>query len=492
MEALQNLLKLLGSNDNTSYTAYDTAWIARLGDIAPSLANGALHWLTNNQLSDGSWGAKDVLYYHDRVISTLAAMLALTRRGRRAEDKVQIEKGLKALEWITSGATRGLASDSNGATVGFELITPMLVEEAEQLGIIKQQGERILGKLSKLREAKMAKLGNLKINRYITPAFSTEMAGTDRTHLIDPYNLQEENGSIANSPSATAYFLQYIEPTNSKALSYLQKSIKYGGAPFASPYDVFERSWILWNICLCDVNEDIKSLCKPHVDFLLSAWRSEKGVGFATSYTPCDGDDTSITFDCLTQFGQELDINVLLSYEEAEFFRCYSLEANPSIGANVHMLSAFKHAGFDKSYSCVRKIINFLHRTRRQDQYWIDKWHISPYYITAHAIIACIGYNDELCQDSIEWMIGTQKSDGSWGMKISTAEETAYCVQALTLWRKYGKNVPREKIAQAKIWLENNIDKPFPALWISKALYCPTLVVRSTILTALILANQTN
>jgi halimadienyl-diphosphate synthase len=184
-----------------------------------------------------------------------------------------------------------------------------------------------------------------------------------------------------------------------------------------------------------------------------------------------------------------LNIDILLNYEESEFFRCYALEANPSVGTNVHMLSALKHSGFGKNHPSVKKILDFLHRVRQQNQYWVDKWHISPYYITSHAIIACLGYDDEMSQDSIEWILKKQRADGSWGMNISTAEETAYCIQALALWQKYGKNLPEGRITQAKMWLENNIDKPLPALWISKALYCPDLVVKSAILSALKLAQ---
>ena len=61
-------------------TAYDTAWAARLGEIDWAISSQALAWLAENQLSDGSWGAPAPLYYHDRVICTLAAMIALSVR----------------------------------------------------------------------------------------------------------------------------------------------------------------------------------------------------------------------------------------------------------------------------------------------------------------------------------------------------------------------------------------------------------------------------
>ena len=63
-------------------TAYDTAWVARLGDLDRSLSLWSLNWVCQHQLADGSWGAPEPVYYHDRVISTLAAMTALCRQGR--------------------------------------------------------------------------------------------------------------------------------------------------------------------------------------------------------------------------------------------------------------------------------------------------------------------------------------------------------------------------------------------------------------------------
>ena len=88
-------------------TAYDTAWAARLGEIDWDLSSRALAWLAENQLDNGAWGASVPMYYHDRVLCTLAAMIALSYRGRRGHDKVQIENGKFALERMASGQQRG-------------------------------------------------------------------------------------------------------------------------------------------------------------------------------------------------------------------------------------------------------------------------------------------------------------------------------------------------------------------------------------------------
>src|SRR5215207_1883054 len=245
-ELITKLIDEIGPGHMGS-TAYDTAWAGRLGEIDWELSSRALTWLAENQLPDGSWGAPAPMYYHDRVLCTLAAMIALSYRGRRGHDKVQIENGKLALERMVGGATQGLQSDPNGATVGFEMIAPTLAAEAEKLGIIKRQGDRILGRLSKQRAKKLAYLKDNMISKNVTIAFSAEMAGLDGKHMLDIENLQESDGSVGLSPSATAYFATYIKKGDEASLKYLHNTVKSdGGLPNVSPFDVFEIAWSLW------------------------------------------------------------------------------------------------------------------------------------------------------------------------------------------------------------------------------------------------------
>src|SRR4030095_9092722 len=110
IDIITELIEKIGPGHMAS-TAYDTAWVARLGEIDWFLSSHALHWLAENQLPDGSWGGAAPVYHHDRVLCTLSAMIALTYRGRRGHDKVQIENGRLALERIVGGATQGLQAD---------------------------------------------------------------------------------------------------------------------------------------------------------------------------------------------------------------------------------------------------------------------------------------------------------------------------------------------------------------------------------------------
>lgn len=473
-------------------TAYDTAWIARIGEMDRAISNHALGWIAEHQLPDGSWGAAEPMYYHDRVICTLAAMTALMRRGRRASDRKQIDLGLEALERITRGATMGLTADPNGATVGFEMIAPTLVAEAENLGIIQRQGDRILGRLARQRAVKLAALQGVKINRFVTVAFSSEMAGVDGLRLLDTPNLQEVNGSVGHSPSATAYFVINANEQEPAAIQYLHSVITAdGGAPNVAPFDIFERAWVLWNLMQAgQPDEETLALCRPHLDFLLRAWKTGEGSAWAAGYTPRDGDDTGLVYEVLSRFGCYVDAEAVLSYEGDEHFRCFALEANPSISANIHLLGALRQAGYPASHPSAQKILRFLARCQDSGSLWYDKWHASPYYASTHAVAACAGYADELVAGTIQWLVSTQGQDGSWGFYMPTAEETAYALQALVLWKRHGGRVPEEALQRGAAWLSDHVQPPYAPMWIGKCLYSPELVIRSAIWSALAMVRN--
>jgi halimadienyl-diphosphate synthase len=464
-------------------TAYDTAWVARLAELREPVAEHALEWLRFNQLPDGSWGASEPCYHHDRVISTLAAMNALARWGE-ARDRARLQRAKSALRVYIEG----LEIDPAGETVGFELIVPTLLEEAKGLGSLKQNDWGVLDKLNLRRKAKLSALPDKMINRYVTVAFSAEMAGTDGRHLLDVKKLKEVNGSIAVSPSATAYFLLYVDHQDTQALNYVREVAPDGEAPNVSPFDVFERAWTLWNLALTEsLESEMLSLCKTNLDFLESAWEPGSGTGFASEYTPNDGDDTGLVYDVLTRFNRQVDLEAVLHYEHIYYYKCFDLESTPSVSANIHILGALRQAGLKNQDPLIRKALNFLKHVRSKDAFWFDKWHASPYYPTAHAIVACAGYADEVVQNAVQWLLITQNADGSWGYYMPTAEETAYSLQALAIWKREGGNVPDLVLEKGLDWLTNHRDPPYPPLWIGKCLYSPELVVRSAILSALVL-----
>ncbi len=480
--SIHQLLKEIGPGRMMS-TAYDTAWIARMDS---AMGERAREWLRAHQLADGSWGARDVRYYHDRMICTLAAMTALARRGN-SRDRARWQRAQLALEI----ASQGLRADPCGNTIGFEMIVPTLLAEARDLGLAQHYENGLSDQLARQRAAKLASLPEGMINRFVTAAFSAEMAGADGLQLLDVDHLQATDGSVAHSPSATAYFAMHVRPDDPAALRYLDTVTAAGSAPNVAPFDIFERAWVLWNIALTGPLDDATlALCQPHLDFLANEWDPEQGVCWASGHEPRDGDDTAITFEALTRMGRAANIEALLHYEREDHFYCFPLEANLSISAHVHILSALRQAGLSVEHPSVTKVLEFLFRVQTLQLFWFDKWNASPYYPTAHAVIACAGYIDWLADDAVYWILETQNHDGSWGYYVPTAEETAYCLQALITWKRHGHPVPKDVLKRGAAWLAQHIDPPYPPLWIGKCLYCPVLVVRSAVLSALTLAQQ--
>jgi len=134
----------------------------------------------------------------------------------------------------------------------------------------------------------------------------------------------------------------------------------------------------------------------------------------------------------------------------------------------------------------VKKILGFLRATRLENGSWSDKWHISPYYMTAHAVIALVGFDDQLARDAIEWMLSTQHPNGSWGYYRPTCEEMAYCLQALMTYHTQVEPLDGSATDRAAEYLAQQ--KPpwdLPAMWIEKCLYTPPHIVESVILSAL-------
>jgi halimadienyl-diphosphate synthase len=466
-------------------TAYDTAWVARLAELGEPIGEQALEWVRAHQLQDGSWGAPHPYYHHDRAVSTLAAVNALAQQGD-PQDHVRLERAQNALHQ----ALGGLNDDPAGETIGFEMIVPTLLNEAQSLGALNHQGTDVIKHLAPKRSAKLALLPDSMISRFVTLGFSAEMAGSDGINLLDIDNLQQADGSVSYSPSATAYFALHVRRRDPDALHYLEQITTEGCAPNVAPFDIFETAWVLWNLQFVSLDRRMRALCQPHLEFLEESWEPGLGAGFAVGYAPRDGDETSIVFDVLTHFGRSADIEAVLHYETPFYFRCFDLESTPSISTNIHALSALREAKLGPDHPAVQKLLDFLRGIRGENPFWFDKWHASPYYSTGHAIIACMDYDDELASEALGWILHTQNPDGSWGYyDIPTAEETAYCLQALAVWRERKHGVPDDTLRRGAAWLTSHADPPYPPLWIGKCLYSPVLVVRSAILSALMLVT---
>jgi hypothetical protein len=135
------------------------------------------------------------------------------------------------------------------------------------------------------------------------------------------------------------------------------------------------------------------------------------------------------------------------------------------------------------------KALNILGRDLTTE-YIVDKWHISPYYSTSHAVIALTGLSDNIIKKQIKWLLKTQRPDGSWTFYPSypkaAVEETAYALMALMTVAEKRGNIPLEVIERGFRYLDKHYTaaEDLPALWINKSLYNPYHIVEAVILSA--------
>jgi halimadienyl-diphosphate synthase len=474
-----------------SPSPYDTAWLAR---VPTDGGNGAkwpdlLEWLLEHQWPDGSWGGA-IPYYHDRIICTLAAIIALKERGEGRWVHGAIRQGERFI-WQNLHRLRLDPFE----LVGFELILPTLLMEALDIGLDVPThtcgyGEVRLEKLSLIPP-------NLLYSSQITTVHSLEFLGKSG----EAAKLQEAkatNGSLGNSPAATAYLLLRAGQ-DGHALDYLEDVLRSNQrVTYLHPWRMFELTWVLHGLTFC--GDSLLEQLDECVWCELQAAFSERGAGLDPSFGIEDGDITSVTARLLTLGGYAVEPNALMRFEheKTRTFRTYKYERNISLGTNVHALEAVALlADYPGRREVLDRVVALLLTRRVFDTYWIDKWHSSPYYATAHVLVGLLRVAPALLEEyhrTVDWLLHTQREDGSWGFfDRGTVEETAYVLIALLHFHRHSQVDRRalERGARFLQWAYLESAVPWPELWIGKDLFIPEDVVQATVLSAMILYEET-
>jgi halimadienyl-diphosphate synthase len=474
-----------------STSAYDVAWLAQLpGDEGNGLRWPELiDWLLRHQWPDGSWGGT-IPYYHDRILSTLAAIIALKECGASLKAERAIRQGIQYL-WHHF---HFLPYDPI-ELVGFELILPTLLSQARALDL--DVPTHYYG----YEHIRAQKLSLLPEGLFYSPstsvAFSAEFLGAagDPTRLRQ---LQGDHGAIANSPATTAYLVRQ-GGCNQVALDYLEKLRIQ--PPAFYPWRTFEIVWTLEHLTFGGLS--LRGLVKPSIWAELQAALEfgEIGVGIDPSFGINDGDTTSVTLHVLARGGQPVNHMILRHFESPRtgLFHTFPFERNPSVVTNVHALEAMSFLPDYPNFELMRgRIVAMVLRTQQQSSYWVDKWHASPYYATAHVLIAFIRTQESLlneCHNAIEWLIHTQRPEGSWGFfDWGTLEETAYALLTLLHYHRQFKKLNTEVLRLGATylfhWMERE-DWADPEMWIAKSLYAPRSIIKAAVLAAAHLYQDT-
>ena len=471
--------KIQSSPNHISPSVYDTAWLAWLYPEA-------LDWLLEAQHPDGSWGA-ELEYYHDRVIATLSALNAIAATSTNGYALNKIERGVRYLEKAIP-----LLSEDVFETISFELLLPSMVEIGQGLGLDYDRVAQLIEPQKPLYYQKLALIPkDLIYCPHIMLPHSIEFMGFERLDHQAATQVRSKNGGIHHSPAATA-FVEVATGGSPAGQNYLRHLLKEynGAAPSMYPFETFEIVWSLYPLYLYQELTGYGPDILPLVKTLKTAW-TEKGVGLSRNFI-VDPDDTAIGFLILNQFGLNPDPGVFEHFEEKDHFRCYAFERNISLDIHIHIIEALKTMpdGYWRKQELLSKALQVL-KHYLSHEYLVDKWHVSPYYTTAHTIISLTGLADKMLDKQINWLLKTQRPNGRWtyypNYPLAAIEETAHALLALmTVYEKRG-DISFKVIERGYHFLQTHYRtvEELPALWINKNLYNPYYIVEATILAAL-------
>ncbi len=488
-----------------SPSVYETA---RVVTLAPWLSGHPQRvlFLLNRQHRDGKWGGPDGYGIVPTLSATEALLTSLRRRqggnGKTVDygDMVSAaDRGLRALfEWLRVG-TR--VPD----TIAVEIIIPALVTQINthldrlgsepMIGLDTWCGSGRLLLPHGMDDDLLARLRHTVCQGHALPtkllhsleAIGPAVRGSSSVHPVQ--------GAVGCSPAATAAWLD--DRTGRPSVDYLEAAQNRGNGPVpgVTPVTVFERAWVLSALTTAGISVAAPNELVDTLDAALGPFGAPAGPGL-----PPDSDDTAATLCVLAQLGRPRSPDCLLTYQVDTYFSCFSAERTPSTSANAHILQAFCKCPELNSpqrfhrQALLGELSGWLGDSQETDGSWWDKWHASPYYATACCAISLADYSRDASAGALrraaEWVLSTQREDGSWGRWSGTYEETAYAVQTL-LKTGMARADSAAKLAAARgcVFLQRSSKhQKHPPLWHDKDLYTPFRVVRAEGLAALHLA----
>jgi halimadienyl-diphosphate synthase len=331
----------------------------------------------------------------------------------------------------------------------------------------------------------------------ISTVYSLEFLGRSG----DPDRLQQAltgNGSLGTSPATTAYYL-LLRQHDDHALAYLEAVQNHMDHVITVyPFRTFELTWVLNNLAFSGV--PITEFADEHIWQGLQDVLGSAGAGMDPEFGIPDGDTTSVCCRVLLAAGYDVDPLILAQFEDKRkgVFRTWDYERNASVSTNAHALEALHlMPDYPDQRRVQEQIVITLLDNRKYNVFWVDKWHASPYYATAHALVALLKGGGPMAlahRHVVDWCLHTQRDDGSWGFyERGTPEETAYALTALLHCHRF-EPIELDVLHRGADYLActyQGDDSAHPEFWIAKCLFTPYAVVRSAILSALILYNET-
>ncbi|CAN6969805.1 hypothetical protein IGI04_033044 [Brassica rapa subsp. trilocularis] len=332
VKRVKSILKNLSDGEIT-ISAYDTAWVALIdaGDKTPAFPS-AVKWIANNQLSDGSWGDAYLFSYHDRLINTLACVVALASWNLFPH---QCHKGIM---FFRENIGKLEEEDDEHMPIGFEVAFPSLLEIARGINIDVPYDSPVLKDIYAKKELKLTRIPK-EIMHKIPTTLLHSLEGMRDIEWEKLLKLQCQDGSFLFSPSSTAF--AFMQTRDSKCLGYLRNAVKRfnGGVPNVFPVDLFEHIWIVDRLQRLGISRYFEEEIKECLDYVHRYW-TDKGICWARCSHVQDIDDTAMAFRLLRLNGYKVSADVFKVFEkEGEFF-CFAGQSNQAVTGMFNLYRA--------------------------------------------------------------------------------------------------------------------------------------------------------
>ncbi|MCD9559421.1 Copal-8-ol diphosphate hydratase, chloroplastic [Datura stramonium] len=359
----------------SSVSPYDTAWVSFIKDTNGTskspLFPSCLQWIVDNQLADGSWGEKLVFCIYDRLLNTLACVVALTLWN------TCLHKRNKGVMFIKENLSKLEKGEVENMTCGFEFVFPALLERAQQLDIDIPYDALVLKDIYARREVKFARIPNDVIHTIPTTVlFSLEgLRDLDWQRLL---KLQMQDGSFLTSPASTAF--AFMETNDDKCLRFLQNVVDKcnGGVPCSYPVDMQGRLWAIDRLQRLGISYYFAEEFKDLLDFVFRYWDEEIGLFSARNSNICEVDTTCMAIRLLRLHGFDVSPDVLNEFKYGDEFFCLRGELNKSPTAmfNLYRCSQALFPGEKILEEAKNFTYNFLQQCLANNQS-SDKWVIA-------------------------------------------------------------------------------------------------------------------
>uniref|UniRef100_A0ACD5WDW3 Uncharacterized protein n=1 Tax=Avena sativa TaxID=4498 RepID=A0ACD5WDW3_AVESA len=372
--AIRASLRSMGEGE-ISISAYDTAMVALVknldGGDGPHFPS-TINWIVQNQLPDGSWGDEAFFMATDRIINTLACVVAL------ASWNIYADKCETGLLFIRENMWRLAKEEEDWMLVGFEIAFPSLLEMAKNLNLDISYDDPAFQAINAKRNIKLTKIPRDVLHaRPTTLLHSIEgMVDLDWEMLL---KLRCLDGSFHCSPAATASALQ--RTGDQKCLEFLDGIIKKfnGGVPCIYPLDVYERLWAVDRLTRLGIHRHFTSEVEECLDYVYRHW-TEEGLAHTKNCPVKDIDDTAMGFRLLRLHGYDVNPCVFKNFEKDGEFICLqgeSIKSSITPMYNAYRAAQIAFPSDDNVLGRAEVYCRAFLQERRTSNKLKDKWAIA-------------------------------------------------------------------------------------------------------------------